>query len=128
MNYGISKTVDLGYDAAVEKVTARLGDEGFGVLTTIDIKKTLKNKLDVDFARYVILGACNPSFAHRALSAEPAMGMLLPCNVIVYEDAGGKTVVSAFDPEAMAGMTDNETIKAIAGEVREKLKRVIDGV
>jgi uncharacterized protein (DUF302 family) len=127
MEYGFSKTVSLGYDLAVKKVTEELAKEGFGVLTTIDVRETLKKKLDVDFTRYIILGACNPPFAYKALQAEEQVGLLLPCNVIVYEKAG-KTVVSAFDPMAMTKLVDNEKMRPVAEEVQAKLKRVIDRV
>lgn len=124
MNYGISKTVNLSYDQAVLKVTEELQKEGFGVLTTIDVKETLKKKLNIDFKKYVILGACNPSFAHQALTAEEEIGLLLPCNVIVYEK-GGSTVVAAFDPLAMTKLTDNPALLKIAEQVKERLERVI---
>lgn len=124
MNYGISKTVNLSYDQAVLKVTEELQKEGFGVLTTIDVKETLKKKLDVDFKKYIILGACNPPFAHQALTAEEEIGLLLPCNVIVYEK-GESTVVAAFDPLAMTKLTDNPTLLKIAEQVKERLERVI---
>lgn len=127
MQYGMSKTTPLTYDAAVEKVTAELKKEGFGVLTTIDIKKTLQEKLGVEFNKYVILGACNPPFAHKALTAETEIGLLLPCNVIVYEK-NGATVVSAFDPGIMGTMSDNPAVLEVAGEVRAKLERVIAAV
>lgn len=126
MNYGISKTTDLAFDAAVAKVTEELQKEGFGVLTSIDVKDTLKKKLDVDFKRYVILGACNPPFAHRALEMEEEIGLLLPCNVIVYEKAG--TVVSAFDPLLINRVVDNERLQPLAREVHERLERVIKSV
>jgi len=124
MQYGLSKTVGLTYEQAVEKVTAELKKEGFGVLTTIDVKETLKAKLNVEFPRYVILGACNPPFAHKALQAEEHIGLLLPCNVIVYEKAG-TTVVAAFDPMVMTAVMDNPGMRPIAKEVRERLDRVI---
>jgi len=124
MQYGMSKTVGLTYEQAVEKVTAELKKEGFGVLTTIDVKETLKAKLNVEFPRYVILGACNPPFAHKALQAEEHIGLLLPCNVIVYEK-GGATVVAAFDPMVMTAVMDNPGMLPIAKEVRERLDRVI---
>jgi len=124
MQYGLSKTVGLTYEQAVEKVTAELKKEGFGVLTTIDVKETLKAKLNVEFPRYVILGACNPPFAHKALQAEEQVGLLLPCNVIVYEKAG-TTVVAAFDPMVMTAVMDNPGMRPIAKEVRERLDRVI---
>jgi uncharacterized protein (DUF302 family) len=124
MQYGMSKTVGLTYEQAVEKVTAELKKEGFGVLTTIDVKETLKAKLNVEFPRYVILGACNPPFAHKALQAEEQIGLLLPCNVIVYEKAG-KTVVAAFDPMVMTTVMDNPGMHPIAKEVKERLDRVM---
>jgi len=124
MNCGISKTINLQFDKAVEKITAELQKEGFGILTTIDVKETLKKKLDVDFKRYVILGACNPPFAHKALQAEENIGLLLPCNVIVY-DKSGQTVVAAFDPLTMMKLLDNPAIEPIAKEVKERLTRVI---
>ncbi|MEK7251603.1 MAG: DUF302 domain-containing protein [Bacteroidota bacterium] len=124
MQYGFSKTVNLSYEQAIEKVTEELKKEGFGVLTTIDVKETLKKKLDVDFKRYVILGACNPPFAHKALQAEEEIGLLLPCTVIVYEKEN-KTVVSIFDPMVMMRVLDNESIKPIAEEVKQRLQRVL---
>ncbi len=127
MEYGFSKTTDLSYEDAIEKVTAELQKEGFGVLTTIDVRETLKKKLDVDFTRYIILGACNPPFAYKALQAEEQIGMLLPCNVIVYEKEG-KTVVGAFDPMVMTTILGNEKMQPIATEVKQRLERVISGV
>ncbi len=127
MTYGISRTVSLTYDAAVAKVTEELKKEGFGVLTTIDVKETLKKKLNVDVERYVILGACNPPFAHKALEAEPEIGLLLPCNVIVYEREG-RVTVSAFDPQVMTSVLTNDAMAPIAAEVRERLVRVIAAV
>lgn len=127
MNYGISKTVSLPYEQAVEKVTQELKKEGFGVLTTIDVKETLKAKLNVEFPRYVILGACNPPFAHKALQAEEQIGLLLPCNVIVYEREGS-TVVAAFDPMVMTAVIENPGMPQIAREVKERLDRVIAAV
>jgi uncharacterized protein (DUF302 family) len=124
MTYGISKTTSLPYQQAVDKVTEELKKEGFGVLTTIDVKETLKKKLDVDFKRYIILGACNPPFAHKALQAEEEIGLLLPCNVIVYEKGKG-SVVAAFDPMTMGKLTDNPAIEPVALEVRRRLERVI---
>jgi uncharacterized protein (DUF302 family) len=124
MNYGFSKTIDIAYEAAVRKVTEELKKEGFGVLTTIDVKETMKKKLNVDFARYVILGACNPPFALQALQAEEEIGLLLPCNIIVYEKAG-KTVVAAFDPMVMTTVMGNTKMEHVAREVRQRLERVI---
>ncbi len=108
-------------------MTEELQKEGFGVLTTIDVKETLRKKLGVDFPRYVILGACNPPLAHRALQAEEQIGLLLPCNVIVY-DRGGETVVGAFDPMMMATVLEKEAMRLIAEEVRRKLERVVAAV
>ena len=100
----VKELPEMGYDEAVERATELLADEGFGVLTEIDVAATLKKKLDVDIKRYVILGACNPPLAHQALNAEPDIGLLLPCNVIVYEDGPGSSVISVVDPGAMLGI------------------------
>ena len=127
MDYGFSKTADLSFEDTINKVTEELKKEGFGVLTTIDVKDTLKNKIDVDFKKYTILGACNPPFAHKALLAEEEIGLLLPCNVIVYEKEG-KSAVSFFDPSLMTKVVENEILKSIAEEVREKLQRVFENV
>lgn len=127
MHYGFSKTVAMGYDETVSKVTEELKKEGFGVLTTIDVKETLKKKLNVEFPRYVILGACNPPFAHKALLAEEQIGLLLPCNVIVYEK-GGKTVVSVFDPMVMTKIVDNASVVPVAEEVKTRLQKVIERI
>ena len=127
MDYGFSKTVDLSFEDTINKVTEELKKEGFGVLTTIDVKDTLKSKIDVDFKKYTILGACNPPFAHKALLAEEEIGLLLPCNVIVY-DKEGKSAVSFFDPSLMSKVVENETLNSIAEDVREKLQRVFDSV
>jgi uncharacterized protein (DUF302 family) len=125
MIHGFSKSVGMQFDDATEKVTAELQKEGFGVLTTIDVKETLTKKLNVDFTKYRILGACNPAFAYEALQAELKMGLLLPCNVVVYEKSG-QTMVAAFDP--MAGDMGNPAINLIAGEVKQRLERVIAAV
>lgn len=127
MNYGISKTVSHSYERAVDRVTEELKKEGFGVLTTIDVQETLKKKLGVDFTKYVILGACNPPLAHKALLAEEEIGLLLPCNVIVYEREG-ETVVAAFDPMLMVTILENDAVRPIAEEVRRKLERAISAV
>lgn len=127
MNYGISKKVSLSYEAAVAKVTEELKKEGFGVLTTIDVRETLKQKLGVEFDKYVILGACNPPFAHQALLAEEQIGLLLPCNVIVYEK-GGSTTVAAFDPMVMTMVLQNDAMKPIAEGVKQKLVRVLQAL
>jgi uncharacterized protein (DUF302 family) len=126
--FGIRRSLQCSYDEALAKVPEALKTEGFGVLTEIDVKETLKKKLDVDFRRYKILGACNPPFAHRALQAELEIGMLLPCNVIVYEGDDGRAVVSAVDPvQTMAAQASGE-IKKLADEVRTKLTRVVDSL
>lgn len=123
---GIQVRLDTTYDAAIERVTTALKDQGFGVLTSIDMRATLKNKLGVDFRKYTILGACNPLLAHRALSTELAVGLLLPCNVIVYEDAErGGAVVSLGDPIAMIGMIDdNPALAEIAQDARARIEKV----
>ena len=127
--YGIFRTVDLSYEKAVEKVTETLKNEGFGILTEIDIKATLKKKLDKDFTKYIILGACNPPLAYRALTDEIDIGLLVPCNVTVYEDErSGKTVVSAIDPQVMVAVTGREDLEPFAREVREKLTAALDAV
>jgi uncharacterized protein (DUF302 family) len=123
--YGIEQQLDMDYEQAVEKVTATLKEEGFGVLTSIDVKATLKAKIDVDFKRYIILGACNPKLAHRALTNENDVGLLLPCNVVVYERADGGSVVSAIDPAAMLSITGRDDLADLADEVKEKLTRAI---
>lgn len=127
MKYGISKVVNLSYEEAINKVTEELKKEGFGVLTTIDVKETLKKKLGVDFDKYVILGACNPPYAYKALQAEYDLGLILPCNVVVYEK-DGKVTVSAFDPMVMSQLIDNPKLKEVAVQVREKLEKVIQNV
>ena len=127
MKYGFSKTVDMSYEQAIEKVTAELKKEGFGVLTSNDVKDTLKKKLGVDFKRYVILGACNPTFAHQSLQEEEELGLLLPCNVIVYEKEG-KARVSIFDPMVMNKLIENPKIESIAQQVKEKLQRLLAAV
>ena len=128
MDYHFTKQVDLDFEQAIEKVTAALASEGFGVLTEIDVQATLKKKIDVDFRPYRILGACNPGFAHKALLAEDKIGTMLPCNVIVQENAEGKIEVSAVDPAASMSSITNPALEGIAGEVRGKLQRVIDSL
>lgn len=120
---------DVQYDEAVEKVTGALKEEGFGILSTIDVKSTLKEKLDVDFRPYVILGACNPPLAKQALDAELELGLLLPCNVIVYADESGTgSVVSAVEPHAMLGAVRNPDLTLIADDVRERLTRALESL
>ena len=128
MDYHFTKQVDLDFEQAIEKVTAALTSEGFGVLTEIDVQATLKKKIDVDFRRYRILGACNPGFAHKALLVEDKIGTMLPCNVVVQETADGKIEVSAVDPAASMSSVSNPALESIAGEVRGKLQRVIDSL
>ena len=125
--YGFSKTVDLPYEEAVEKTQAALKEQGFGVLSEIDIKEKLKEKLGVNFRKYVILGACNPPLAYKTLQQDLNIGLLLPCNVIVYEaDEAGKSVVAAIDARMMLSVVGgNATLDAVATEVNEKLLRVV---
>ncbi len=127
MKYGFSRTVDYTYERAIERVTEELKNEGFGVLTTIDVQETLKKKLGVEFTKYVILGACNPPFAHQALQIEEQIGLLLPCNVIVYEKEG-KTVVAAFDPMIMNVILEGGKMEPVAREVKSRLERVLQNL
>ena len=126
MSYYFTKVLDASFDEAIEKVTQGLKEEGFGILTEIDVKETFKKKLDIDFRKYRILGACNPHMAHQAITAESKIGTMLPCNVIVQETEGGKTEISAVDPVASMSAVENESLGGIAQEVRSKLKTVID--
>ena len=128
MQYYIAKTVDVTFDAAVERATEELKKEGFGVLTEIDVQATLKKKLDVDFRRYRILGACNPPFAHKALLAEDKIGLMLPCNVIVQETEAGSVEVAAVDPPASMAAVENDQLGEIAQEVSARLRRVIESL
>jgi uncharacterized protein (DUF302 family) len=123
--YAFGKTVALGYDEAIQRATEELAKEGFGVLTEIDVAATLKKKLGKEMPPYKILGACNPQFAHRALEAEPQIGALLPCNVVVRVDAAGKTVVEIMDPKAVLALVDRPDVEPIAEEVRQRLQRVL---
>lgn len=127
MEIGYKKKVDLDFDGTVEKVREELKKEGFGVLTEIDVKKTLREKLNEDFEDYIILGACNPPFAFKALKAIKGIGLLLPCNVLVYSD-NRKTFVSAILPSVSMSMIDNEELGEIAVEVENKLKKVVDNI
>ena len=128
MSYYFSKIVNVSFDEAVTKVTGELKKEGFGILTEIDVKETLKKKLNVDFSRYKILGACNPPFAYKALTAENKIGTMLPCNVIVQEISGGRVEVAAIDPVASMQAVENPALKEIASEISNKLKTVIDKI
>ena len=126
MNYFYSKTIDQSFDEAIDHVTDKLKEKGFGVLTEINVNETLKKKLDVDFKKYRILGACNPEFAHKALQTEDKIGVMLPCNVIVEEHENGSVEVSAVDPVASMQAVKNDGLSSIASEVRDNLKEVID--
>lgn len=129
MKYYFNKTLaNKSFDEAIDLVTAELKKEGFGVLTEIDVQATLKNKIDVDFKKYKILGACNPHFAHKALTSEDKIGVFLPCNVIVEEHEDGSVEVSAVDPIASMGSVQNDALGGIAQEVQQKLKLVIDNL
>ncbi len=128
MSYYFSATMEVPFDEAIEKVTDELKKEGFGVLTDIDVKATLKKKLDVDYQKYRILGACNPQFAYQALQAEDKIGTMLPCNVIVQETKDGKVEVSAVDPLASMQAIKNMDLSDIANQVQVKLKNVIDNL
>ncbi|HEY5764082.1 MAG TPA: DUF302 domain-containing protein [Rhodocyclaceae bacterium] len=125
--YGFGKTVQGDFAGTRERVIDELGKEGFGVLTEIDVAATMKKKLDHDMAPYVILGACNPPFAKRAIEAEPTIGLLMPCNVVVRQDAAG-IQVEFMDPGLMSQMTANDAVVELAKEVREKIRRVMDAV
>ncbi len=128
MSYYFAKTLNSTFDEAIERVTAALAAEGFGVLSDIDVKATLKKKIDVDFRNYRILGACNPQYAHKALSAEDKIGTMLPCSVTVQEHAPGVVEVAAIDPIASMMAVKNDALAPIAIEVQAKLKRVIDSL
>jgi uncharacterized protein (DUF302 family) len=123
--YGFGKIVDMGFADAVTRVTQALQGEGFGVLTDIDVAATMKKKLNQDMPPYRILGACNPPLAHRAIQAEPAIGLLLPCNVVVRQDDAGKVHVEFMDPNAVLELVDKPEISDVASEVRQRLERVM---
>ncbi len=123
--YGFGKELSMSYEEALEKTPEALKEQGFGVLTEIDVRATLKKKLDVDFRKYKILGACNPPFAYEALSSELEIGLLLPCNVIVYENDSGRATVTAMDPVAVMKMVDNPVVENVAAEIRRKLEKAI---
>jgi len=128
VSYYFSKILGIPFDDAVVKVMEELKKEGFGIITEIDVKETLKKKLNVDFKKYRILGACNPSFAYQALQAEDKIGTMLPCNVIVQETSEGKTEVAAIDPIASMQAIENPKLRGVADQVRNKLKKVIDNL
>lgn len=128
MSYYFSKTLDMPFEAAIEKTTEALKAKGFGILTEIDVKETLKKKLDVDFRKYRILGACNPPFAHKALLAEDKIGTMLPCNVIVQETSDGKVEVAAIDPIASMQAVKNPALESVAREVQSMLKAIVSGL
>jgi uncharacterized protein (DUF302 family) len=124
---GFQSTLNLPYEAALEKVTEALKAEGFGILTNIDVKETMKKKLNVDFRKYTILGACNPPLAHKALTARPDVGLLLPCNVIVHEE-GDTTIVNIIDPMSMTNFIQDPALDTVAEEARQRLKRVSEAI
>ncbi len=126
--YGMSRRLRFPYEEALKRVKDALKEEGFGVLTEIDVKETLRQKLQTDFRKYDIIGACNPHLAHRALQAEMQVGLLLPCNVIVYEDDEGGSTVPACDPEAAMGLAGNPALAEIAHDAKARLKRAIERV
>jgi uncharacterized protein (DUF302 family) len=126
-DYSFSKKIKLSFDDALKVVPDELKKEGFGVLTEIDVRETMKKKLDIDFPNYKILGACNPPFAHKALQAETEIGVLLPCNVVLYEQ-DGDTFLSVMKPTSAMGMVENDQLKDVALEVEKKLKKVFDSV
>ncbi len=128
MSYYFSKTLNISFDEAISRVTEGLKKEGFGIMTEIDVKDALKKKLDVDFRKYRILGACNPSFAYRALQSGDKIGTMLPCNVIVQESSEGKVEIAAIDPIASMQAIKNPSLSSVAGQVQAKLKKVIEGL
>lgn len=129
ISYGLKKTLNRPFDEVDAALRERLKDEGFGVLTEIDVRETLKKKIDVDFRPYRILGACNPHLAHQALGAETDIGLLLPCNLIVYQgDTEGETVVGVLDPEVQLGVTGRSDIAPLAKDVRARMERVLDAL
>jgi uncharacterized protein (DUF302 family) len=125
MSYFINKIVETDFNTTIEKVIKHLESEGFGVLSEIDVQETLKKKLDVDFRKYKILGACNPPNAYKAISSEPYIGLMLPCNIVIQETDEGKTDVSAVNPQASMQAVQNQELISIAGEIKNKLERVI---
>jgi len=128
MSYYFAKTLETGFEDAVERTTAALQERGFGVLTEIDVQATLKKKLDVDMDRYLILGACNPTFAHKAVQTEPHIGLMLPCNVMVRDVGPGTVEVSTVDPVASMGVIENPALAEVAGDVRRLLEETIQSL
>lgn len=128
MSYHFSKIVDIPFDDAIKNVTEELKKEGFGILTEIDVKATLKKKLDIDFRKYQILGACNPPYAYKALLAEEKIGTMLPCNVVVQEYDDGRVEVSAVDPMASMQAVENPSLAGVAQDIQQKLKKVINNI
>ena len=124
--YSFGKEVEIGLDDAVKQIKEALKPEGFGILTEIDVAATLKKKLDKEIPPYIILGACNPEIASQALEAEPSIGVLLPCNVVVRQDGDGKVFVDIMDPSSVLGMVDNPGVEKLAGDVRKRLERALD--
>lgn len=127
-NYSLGGVTDLVFETAVERVREALKNQGFGVITEIDAKKVLKEKLGIDRPRYLILGACNPNFAHKALDVDPEIGTLLPCNVVVYEKEQGKVVVTAMDAEAALKLAGNSKVEEIAREVRKRIQAALESL
>jgi uncharacterized protein (DUF302 family) len=127
MDYGYKKQISGSFEEVVQKTKDELTEEGFGILTEIDVKTTLKKKLNVDYGKYLILGACNPPFAYQALQAEKDIGLLLPCNVVIYEE-NGKVFISAILPTVAMGMIENQSLANIAKQVEEKLKKVVNNI
>ena len=128
MQYYLSKTVDKTFDQAIDAVTKALSDEGFGILTDIDVKETLKKKLDLDFRKYRILGACNPRYAYKALEAEDKIGVMLPCSVIVQETSDGKVEIAAMDPVPVMEVIENRALAKVAHDVRDRLAAALENV
>jgi len=128
MQYGFGKVVETDFDSTIEKVTAELQKEGFGVLTDIDVQATLKKKLGEEMPPYRILGACNPPLAHKAISNEPSIGLLLPCNVLVRQDENGAVHVEFMDPAAVLNLVDNPAVGELASEVKSRLERVLEAL
>jgi len=127
-NYSFGGITDLGFDTVVDRVREALKGQGFGVITEIDAKKVLKEKLGIDRSRYLILGACNPNYAHAALELEPELGTLLPCNVVIYEREDGRAVVTAMDPEAALKLVGTPKVEEIAREVRKRIQAALEAV